>query len=29
MEKLQAKSLAELVIIAERFGILAGEDRPT
>ena len=29
MEKLQAKSLAELVIIAERLGILAGEDRPT
>ena len=29
MEKVQAKSLAELVIIAERLGILAGEDRPT
>ena len=29
MEKVQAKSLAELVMIAERLGILAGEDRPT
>lgn len=29
MEKIQAKSLAELVMIAERLGILAGEDRPT
>ena len=29
MEKVQAKSLAELVMIAERLRILAGEDRPT
>jgi hypothetical protein len=29
MEKLQLTSLAELVILAERLGILAGEDRPT
>ena len=29
MEKVQAKSLAELVMVAERLGILAGEDRPT
>ena len=29
MEKVQAKSLAELVMIAERLVILAGEDRPT
>ena len=29
MEKVQAKSLAELVMIAERLGVLAGEDRPT
>ena len=29
MEKLHAKSLAELVVLAERLGILAGEDRPT
>ena len=29
MEKVQAKSLAELVMIAERLGILAGEGRPT
>jgi hypothetical protein len=29
MEKIQAKSVAELVMIAERLGILAGDDRPT
>ena len=28
MEKVHAKSLAELVILAERLGILADEDRP-
>jgi hypothetical protein len=29
MEKVEAASLAELVMIAERLDILAGEDRPT
>jgi len=29
MEKVEAASLAELVMIAERLGILAAEDRPT
>ena len=28
MEKLKAGSLAELVMIAERLGVIAGEDRP-
>jgi DNA-binding NarL/FixJ family response regulator len=28
MEKLHAKSLAELVMVAERLGVIAGEDRP-
>jgi hypothetical protein len=28
MEKVHAKSLAELVILAERLGVIAGEDRP-
>ena len=29
MDKLEAASLAELVVIAERLGVIAGEDRPT
>ena len=29
MDKLETASLAELVVIAERLGLLAGEDRPT
>ena len=28
MEKVHAKSLAELVMVAERLGVIAGEDRP-